>query len=84
MLKIVTDSTCCLTQAEAEELGVIVLPMQYVVDGVRHDGEASRGRMATTRSFSPMRKKLLLSPYTLLILLKYSVSCSTSMMMCFA
>lgn len=37
MLKIVTDSTCCLTQAEAEELGVIVLPMQYVVDGVRHE-----------------------------------------------
>lgn len=37
MLKIVTDSTCGLTQAEAEELGVIVLPMQYVVDGVRHD-----------------------------------------------
>ena len=37
MLKIVTDSTCCLTQAEAEELGVVVLPMQYVVDGTRHD-----------------------------------------------
>lgn len=36
MLTIVTDSTSCLTHAEASALGVVVLPMTYIVDGVRH------------------------------------------------
>ena len=53
MLKIVTDSTCCLTQAEAEELGVIVLPMQYVVDGVRHDEKPLGGEWRLREAFLP-------------------------------
>ena len=36
MLALVTDSTCGLTRVEADELGVIVLPMTYSVDGVRY------------------------------------------------
>lgn len=36
MLALVTDSTCGLTRNEAAELGIDVLPMGYVVRGVRH------------------------------------------------
>lgn len=36
MLALVTDTSCGLTRAEAAELGVDVVPMAYVTDGVRH------------------------------------------------
>ena len=36
MLAIVTDSTCGLTRVEADELGVVVVPMTYAADGVRY------------------------------------------------
>lgn len=66
MLRIVTDSTCRLTRAEAEELGVVVLPMAYVADGVRHeegpqgtDGDygalLSRSAETSTESVWPAR-----------------------------
>lgn len=35
MLKIVTDSTCGLTRREADALGVDILPMTYIVSGIR-------------------------------------------------
>ncbi|MGN0286361.1 MAG: DegV family protein [Atopobiaceae bacterium] len=36
MLTIVTDSTSCLTRGEASSLGVVMLPMTYILDGERH------------------------------------------------
>ena len=42
MLRIVTDSTCRLTRAEAAALGADVLPMSYVVSGSRHE-EGAQG-----------------------------------------
>lgn len=36
MLAIVTDSTCGLGRKEAQELGIDVVPVTYVADGVRH------------------------------------------------
>ena len=33
MVKIIVDSTACLTKREADELGVTVVPITYIVDG---------------------------------------------------
>lgn len=33
MVKVMTDSTSCLTKREADELGVTVVPITYIVDG---------------------------------------------------
>ena len=37
MLALVTDSTCGLTKVEAQELGVEMVPVVYVVDGTRRE-----------------------------------------------
>ncbi len=35
-VKIVTDSNCGITQAEAEKLGISVIPMPFLIDGEEH------------------------------------------------
>ena len=35
MLKVITDTSCGLTRAEAEEAGVTMVPMTYICDGTR-------------------------------------------------
>lgn len=43
MISIVTDSTAYITRAEAEELGVTIVPMTYSVDGVASYSETYMG-----------------------------------------
>lgn len=57
MLALVTDSTCGLTKVEAQELGVEMVPVVYVVDGTRREegfvgqnGEYARDLLACRRA----------------------------------
>lgn len=60
MLALVTDSTCGLTRNEAAELGIDVLPMGYVADGLRHaegfvgeNGAYGKGTLVSTEAVRP-------------------------------
>jgi len=52
MVKIMTDSTACLTKREADELGVTVIPITYIVDG----GLFSEGYADENGSFEELLK----------------------------
>jgi DegV family protein with EDD domain len=74
MLALVTDSTCGLTRDEARELGVDIVPMSYVADGVRHAegfvGETGdyadlfrRSHLVTSEAVRPSAVRRALRPH---------------------
>lgn len=73
-VKIISDSACDMTQSEAKEKGVIILPMKNVIDGVEYlDGVTitteefyekleNCEQLPTTSQISPMEFTEILSP----------------------